>query len=257
MHVLRWLSLVTLVAVSATGATAGPREVLLIGDSITQGMVSGDGGLPYAEVLAELLGPDYDVINAGCGGASSLDWTLSQPDVICGGVGILEPGLFEAHAEPHLPSDLAVVLLGTNDASGFFEPIPVEVPSYAAAMNEIVWNLLVAPTRHVILMTAPDHDWEDPDRVARLAGYRDEILALCDSHPRIACGPDLHQLLDLGVHFAPGDVHPNADGHATIATELAEVVTDVTAPASCGLGGEIALLLPALMAVRRRRLPPS
>jgi lysophospholipase L1-like esterase len=255
MHVLRWLSLAVAVLVLGPGAAAAaePREVLLIGDSITQGIVSGDEGLPYAAVLAELLGPGYEVINGGCGGSSSLDWTLSQPDVICGGVGSLEPGLFEVQALPHLPANVVVVLLGTNDAIGFLEPVPVEVPIYAAAMNEIVWNLLVARARHVILMTAPDHGWEDPDRVARLAGYRDEILALCASHPRLVCGPDLHQRLDLDVHFEPGDVHPNAEGHATIAAELAEVVRDVTAPSSCGLGGELALVLPLLLAVRRRR----
>lgn len=254
--VLRWLSIAAVVLASAPGAAADPRRVLLIGDSITWGTVSGDAGPPYAEALAELLGPTYEVINAGCGGASSLDWTLSQPNVICGGVGILEAGLFEVRALPHLPSDVVTVLLGTNDASGFFEPVPVEVPIYGAAMSEIVQNLRFFGARYVILMTAPDYDWEDPARVERLAGYREEILDLCGSHPRVRCGPDLHQRLDLDAHFEPGDVHPNAAGHAVIAEELAEAVRSLPpspAPMACGLGPEVALLLPPLLALRRRR----
>jgi lysophospholipase L1-like esterase len=253
LPVLGWLTLAIVLWMVAPGAAAQSREVLLIGDSITWGMVSGEPGPSYAERLGELLGPDFDVINAGCGGASSLDWTLSQPDVICGGVGILEPGLFEAHALPHVPSHVAVVLLGTNDAVGFFEPVPVEVATYGASINEIVWNLLTNGVRRVILMTAPDHDWEDPDRVARLAGYRDEILALCADHPRVVCGPDLYGLLDLNVHFEPNDVHPNAAGHARIADDLTDAVLSSTAPSYCGLGPELALLVPALRVLRHRR----
>jgi len=253
LRILRWLPILAVALATAPEAAEGSQHVLLIGDSITWGMVSGEPGPPYAEVLAELLGPGYEVIDAGCGGATSLDWTLSQPDVICGGVGVLEGGLYEERARPYLPVDIATVLLGTNDAVGFFEPVPIEVPVYAAAMNEIVWNLLADRARWVILMTAPDHDWADPAAVARLAGYRDEIRALCASHPRVVCGPDLYELLDLELDFAPGDVHPNATGHARIASELARTITTGPPAWRCGLGPELALLLPALAWVRRRR----
>ncbi len=45
-------------------------RVLLIGDSITEGAVSGTPGVPYADVVATDLGPGFDVLNLGCGGAS-------------------------------------------------------------------------------------------------------------------------------------------------------------------------------------------
>jgi lysophospholipase L1-like esterase len=258
--VLRWL-LAAAVLTFVHEAAAATNRVVLIGDSITWGIVSGNGGPPYAEVLAELLGPDYEVVNAGCGGASSLDWTLSQPGFLCGGVGVLGAGLFGARARPHLPTDVATVLLGTNDAVGYFEPVPLEAPTYRAAMNEVVRNLLFFGVGRVVLLTAPDHDWDDSAPVQRLAAYREEILDLCFHHPRVECGPDLHQLLDLEAHFEPDDVHPNAAGHATIAYELAEVVRALPPPAEsrCGLGPEIAPLLASLMAVRRvrrQRIPP-
>lgn len=228
-----------LAAIAAASAEAEVRRVVLIGDSITYGVVAGEGGPPYAALLAERLGPAYEVVNAGCGGATSLDWTISRPSPICGGVGVLEEGLYEAQARPHLPADVATVLLGTNDAVGYLEPEPVGVEAYRAALNEIIWNLLLDGVDTVVLMTAPDRRWADPDVAARLGGYRERILAHCGEDPRVVCGPDLHRALDVHAHFEPGNVHPNAAGHHVIADALVDDIRAVAPLRSRGIRSEL------------------
>ena len=59
-------------------ASATPLRLVLVGDSITAGQVSAPKGPPYAELVAEALGPAFEIVNLGCGGTSSLDWTRSR-----------------------------------------------------------------------------------------------------------------------------------------------------------------------------------
>ena len=54
--------------------------LLLLGDSITKGIVSEPSGPSFAELIGLWLEEDYGqfpVANAGCGGTSSLDWPLA------------------------------------------------------------------------------------------------------------------------------------------------------------------------------------
>jgi lysophospholipase L1-like esterase len=247
-HARVLLLLVALVA--ASPAAAAPIRVLLIGDSITYGtgFVSGGAGPPYAELLASLLDGGYEVNNAGCGGASSLDWTLSLPGFACGGVGVLPDGLFVERALPHLPTEIASVMLGTNDAVGFFEPNPVSVEAYRYALDEIVTNLFAAGAGTAILMTPPDHIWPDSAVRARLLGYREQVLDICSETSGVVCGPDVFTLLDPELHFEGDNVHPNASGHAIIAQSLYETITTIPEPSTallvvCGL---------VVLAVKRR-----
>jgi lysophospholipase L1-like esterase len=131
---------------------------------------------------------------------------------------------------PELPSEAATVLLGSNDAVGFFEPEnqPVSVGDYAAALYAIVIDLLSDGVEYVVLMTAPrNYASQNPDVDLRLAAYREEVLQICSSDPMdgVLCGPDLYELLQP-EHFASADVHPNAAGHLLIAEELYAVVPE-------------------------------
>jgi len=113
-------------------------QVLLIGDSITQGGVSGTpAGPPYADVAATELGASFDVHNLGCGGSTSLDWLPYIGVTICPGIFV---DLWQQRIAPNTPADIATIMLGTNDATGFFEPEnqPVAPADYAAALEAII-----------------------------------------------------------------------------------------------------------------------
>lgn len=205
-------------------------SMVLLGDSITAGLVSEPRGPSYAELIESWLTDDYgesEVANVGCGGTTSLDWHPDSP-----GNGLCSPvfNLYIDRVVPKLPSKFTSVLLGTNDSVGFFEPgnQPVSILDYGDAIYDLAIQLLSDGSEHVVLMTAPHrYVLENPEVDFRLAGYRNEVLQLCDSEPtdKILCGPDLYQLLQP-EHFEAGNIHPNAAGHRLIAEELYVIVPE-------------------------------
>lgn len=245
---LRLLAALALFAWPGT-ALAAPFSVVLLGDSITFGLVSEPIGPSYAELLADSLGSDFEVTNIGCGGTSSLDWTRSRGDAICGGVGFVLPDLYEGRALPTLPADLVTIMLGTNDAIGFFEPGIVAVADYRAAILEIATSLLLDGADQVMLMTPP------PNFVSALpesflVQYRAQVLDICGAPgDAILCGPDVYVL--LGPSDFGNSIHPNGAGNAKIASALDPAIRSaVPEPGSAAL----ALLgLAGLAGAQRRR----
>lgn len=201
--------------------TVWPRtRVLMIGDSITEGTQSAPEGVPYTTVATALLGPGYDVVVEGCGGSSTFDWSLLGGVTLCNG-GWWSPTLYEARAQPNLPADVVTVMLGTNDATGFFEPAPVPEDEYARNLDDIVDNLLADGAGTVLLMSPPPMcTTADAATVARLEAYRLVVGATCALRAQVACGPDVYTLLDAD-DFAGCDVHPNGQGHQTMGIALA------------------------------------
>lgn len=230
-------------------AAAAPITVLLLGDSITEGLISDPVGPSYASLLADSLGAGFEVANLGCGGASSLDWTRSRGGVLCGS-SFTVPNLYEALALPALPADLVTILLGTNDAIGFSEPERVEPSVFRAAIEELVGDLLADGARQVLLMTPPPN-YRNPVTNERVSAYRNEILSLCGAPgDALLCGPDIFALL-VQADFAEMNVHPNGLGQAKIASALHDaILTAVPEPRSAPL---TLLGLAALAGARRRR----
>jgi lysophospholipase L1-like esterase len=212
-------------------AAANPISVLLVGDSITVGRVGGPPGRPYRLLLSDALGPDYALTHVACSGTSSLDWTISRGNGYCPS-GFSPPTLYQSRVRPRLPADIVTVMLGTNDAQGAGEPSPVTREDYAAALREIVGNLLADGAKRVVLMTPPPIPFpfsKDPKVQQRLAAYREEVLALCGATPGVVCGPDAFTLLDASDFFLT-DVHPTVAGHRKIADALGEAIRALATP---------------------------
>lgn len=199
-----------------------PR-VVMIGDSITEGGQSQPTAYQYTTVAGGLLGRGVEVIEAGCGGATSADWSTLGQVTLCGGQ-FWEPDVYSVLARPHLPAALATVMLGTNDATGFFEPQPIPPDQYRSNMEALVGQLLQDGAEQVLLLTPPPMcATTHPDVVARLEGYRVELAEMCASMAQVVCGPDVYTLLEPD-DFQGCDVHPNGLGHLDIGVALADAV---------------------------------
>jgi lysophospholipase L1-like esterase len=222
-HVLGWMFPV-IVLVSASSPASAIR-IGLIGDSITAGNVApdGSGGEPFAEQLVSLLPEDFEVLNFGVGGTTTVDW---RPDS--------GTGLFQS-VEDSLPLDVVNILLGSGD-SLFLGLDPF---SYAVGIKLIFDELLASGVSFVVLTAPPAHpgsqDADNPTNV-RLQQYGDALRVLCASERSLVCGPDLFELLTPEDHFVnPGlglqsDPHPNELGHTLIAQSLAETLLTIPEP---------------------------
>lgn len=221
------LLLLTVVTVGWPAAGASAARLLLLGDSITYGVVSEPQGPSFAELTDACLAGEFDEVEViACSGSTSSDWTLTRGARSCAGRAV-PISIYEALARPHLPAEVVTVLLGTNDAFGFFEesgPIPPE--QYGSSLREITMNLLRDGVEQIVLMTPPRiFGAPNPETNARLSGYREQIRLLCGASPddAIVCGPDLQQQM-RPEHFAAQSLHPNAAGHALIARELCDAL---------------------------------
>jgi lysophospholipase L1-like esterase len=225
-------------------AQALPTRVLLAGDSITDGVVSAPVGPAYAELLPDLLGPGFEVVNSGLSGMSS---PYLKPGVDC--QGLCTSGTFFGDLiAPELPSEIATLMLGLNDALGFFLPDRVTPEAYEANLREILDGLFAGGVSHIILMSPPTPAATESLSDEYLIPYRDSVFAICRGTVGVLCGPDLQLLLDADLDFAPGDIHPNGGGHEKIANALSRKVLAIPEP---GSGVLLAIALAALATGRR------
>lgn len=95
------------------------KHILCYGDSNTFGTDPVHGGrhadsVRWTGVLQQLLGPDYRVIEEGCGGRT----TVFEDEISSGrnGLSMLVPCLAS-----HNPLDLVIIMLGTNDLKKRFQ----------------------------------------------------------------------------------------------------------------------------------------
>jgi lysophospholipase L1-like esterase len=197
--------------------------VVTVGDSITAGALSDPMGPSYPDILGEV----YDVVNIGCGGTTSRDWSPDAAGAFpwCGDVQFAPP--YADQLMPLLPADVVTVLLGTNDALGFYEPAPIPVEDYALLMESLVLAALADGADKVIVMAPPQFPDNDGPENVHIEGYRSAVRELCTpGGDNIICGPDWGELLDPDEHFGAGNFHPNGPAHALIAEELIALVPE-------------------------------
>lgn len=201
----------------------GRTSILMIGDSITEGVQSNPSAEPYTAVAAKILGKGFTVTQVGCGGATTWDWSSLGGVTHCGGQ-FWDRNVYEARARPNLPADVVTVMLGTNDATGFFEPAPISPNEYRDNLANLVTNLLNDGAGQVMLMTPPPMcESTNPDVVMRLEAYRTIVEAMCSTRKGVVCGPDVYTLLTED-DFQGCDPHPNGLGHLTLGIAVAMMI---------------------------------
>lgn len=149
------------------------KRVLCFGDSLTWGWVPVEDGVPteryprevrWTGVLADELGADYTVVEEGLSARTTNADDPSDPRL--NGAAYLPACLAS-----HLPLDLVVLMLGTNDTKAYFHREPLDI---AMGMGILINQVLTAtggvgtvyPAPRVLVVSPPPlatipHPWFD------------------------------------------------------------------------------------------------
>jgi lysophospholipase L1-like esterase len=204
---------------AATALWLTRTKVVVFGDSHVKGQQSKPRGPSFVEVLREELGPRYEVVAAGCPGSSAHDWTRDGPSLYC--------SMLNAYPEvgrPHLPAEIVVILLGTNDAVGFSEERPLTPKVYAEAMRKLAGRTQGDGGQRILLLGPPPNPLVGKRGARRLRQYSKALAALAEEEPNVYMGPDLQEFIDSEEHFGGRTAHMNAVGHRLIGERLARAV---------------------------------
>jgi lysophospholipase L1-like esterase len=200
------------------------KTVLCFGDSNTWGYVPGsDGerfppGVRWASRLATALGGEWDVIAEGLNGRTA---TMDSP-VADGrnGLTYLMPCLHS-----HMPLDIVVIYLGTNDAGDRYS-LPAETVAGAVGrLVRVVRTSEAGPNSsapEVLVVCPPPFGQLDPDGSFANAGAKSRQLGRWFAE---VCRELNCELLDLNGIAAYSDldgIHLEAEGHAAVAAAVEE-----------------------------------
>jgi lysophospholipase L1-like esterase len=200
------------------------KTVLCFGDSNTWGYVPGSNAerfppeVRWAARLATALGGDWNVIAEGLNGRTA---TMDSP-VADGrnGLTYLMPCLHS-----HMPLDIVVIYLGTNDAGDRYS-LPAE--TVAGAVGRLVRVVRTSEAGRggaapdVLVVCPPPFGLLDPEGSFANAGLKSRQLGrwFAEVCRELDC-----ELLDLNGIAAYSDldgVHLDADGHAAVALAVEE-----------------------------------
>ncbi len=200
------------------------RTVLCFGDSNTWGYVPGSDGERFsAEIrwprrLGEALGDGWEVIAEGLNGRTA---TLDSP-VADGrnGLTYLLPCL-----NSHMPLDVVVIYLGTNDVGDRYS-LPAE--TVAGAVGRLVKVVRTseagpnggAPAVHVVC--PPPFGQLDPDGSFANAGAKSRQLGRWFAEMCRELGCELIDLDGIAAYSDLDGIHLDADGHAAVAGAVAQ-----------------------------------
>jgi lysophospholipase L1-like esterase len=119
------------------------KSILCFGDSLTWGWIPSEEGSPtlrypfeqrWTGVMAAELGSDYQVVEEGLSARTTSADDPNDPRL--NGSNYLPAALAS-----HLPLDLVIILLGTNDTKPFFNRTPYDI---AYGMSKLVGQVLTS-----------------------------------------------------------------------------------------------------------------
>jgi lysophospholipase L1-like esterase len=231
-------------------AVADPIRMIMVGDSITVGRSSTPGATGYVDDLTAQLGADYEVVNAGLGGSSAVLWDPGRPCFfLCPDAPNPTDSFYDLVLAPELPADIVSIMLGTNDALGFWIGAPATEEIYRNALTALIDETLEFGANTILLATPPPFPGDRPEGNALLRDYRAVVIDLCSTLEGVVCGPDINSLLDAEAHFNGDNIHPNSLGHAAIADAFYDSVLSIPEPGT----GVFVTFGVAVLTLKRRR----
>lgn len=234
-------ALVLLGGNAAQAAEGATKRIMVYGDSNTWGYVPVESGpttrypadVRWPGVLQAALGPDYEVIDEGLSARTTdlPDPTLPQ----ISGAGLDGSAYLPAAIATHLPLDLVVIMLGTNDVKKMFNRSPLRIALGVGKLADIVAQTkggvgtsYPAP-KVLILCPPPLGTVAPPERAERFAGGVEKSKALPAYYEAIAtaAGADFLDVGKLTATDGVDGIHFTATAHAAIGNGVAEKIRTI------------------------------
>ena len=206
------------------------KNVLCYGDSNTYGYVPMTGAryprdVRYPGRLQMLLGPEYNVIEEGCSGRTTL-----YDDPIDGwknGLDYLRPCIYS-----HRPIHIVILMLGSNDLKTTFHlnadkiaesagQLVDVIKSFTAEKQELIPQIILVspPEIGVGIRTSPFYGAFDESAIS-------ESKRFPEAYKKIAKDKDCI-FFDAAKYVYPSEedsLHLTPEGHITFAKELSQVI---------------------------------
>lgn len=220
---------------------ANTKRILVYGDSNTWGYIPVESGpterypadVRWTGVMQAELGEGYEVIEAGLSARTTdvADPTLSH----ISGAGLDGSAALSATIATHLPLDLVVIMLGTNDVKTQFDRSPFRIALGMGKLVDIVEDTgsgvgTEYPTPEVLVLAPPPLGKLHPEgRAERFAGGVEKTKELPRYYRAIAEAAEA-DFLDVGSLTETDGidgVHFSAEAHGKIGKGVADKVREV------------------------------
>jgi CubicO group peptidase (beta-lactamase class C family)/lysophospholipase L1-like esterase len=224
-------------------SAAATKRVLVFGDSNTWGWIPVERGIPttrYATnqrwpgVAQAVLGNGFEIIEEGLSGRTT-DLFDSDPTVKeLTGAGLDGSAYLPAAVASHLPLDLVVIMLGTNDLKTKFDRSPEAIALGVRGLVERVGRIdrgawTEYPPPRVLVLAPPPLVQTERFPAAILAGGVDKSRALA-SHLEAAAAATGAAFLDVGaITSADGvdGIHLSEAAHRKIGLAVADKIRTI------------------------------
>jgi lysophospholipase L1-like esterase len=243
MSITRMTKLTTLAfALMATAAMAEDKRIMVFGDSNSWGWMPQEAIVPTARydattrwpgVMSGVLGDGYVVIEESLSARTA---ATDDPSLGLGGAGLNGLDYLPAALATHMPLDLVVIMLGTNDVKPAFSQTPLDISldilQLASEVRKSSGVATAYPSAKVLIVAPPplgqiaDVDWLQamfPDASVQKSAELPAVLGPL----AMAAG---FAFVDAGS-FARIDgidgVHMSADQHAAVGNAVAASVLTV------------------------------
>lgn len=212
------------------------KTILCYGDSNTWGMAASlDGGrLPYEQrwptVMQARLGEGYRVIPEGLSGRTTV-WDEPAGDVTLGdrsGRRHLNVAL-----ESHMPLDLVVIMLGTNDLKARYSAGAFDIAQGAGMLADIARRSTAGPDLlgppQVLLISPPPLGKLDERGAAMFAGAKEKLRDMPRWFAFIAEERGCEWMDAAAVTTTSGadGIHLEADDHLKLGMAVADKVREI------------------------------
>ncbi len=217
------------------------RRVLVFGDSNTWGWIPVEQGYPttrysaaerWPGIAQASLGGDYEIIEEALNGRTTDLADPALPQLT--GAGLDGSAYLPAAVASHLPLDLVVIMLGTNDLKSAFDRPAEEIArgmhrlvDLVMAQDRAAWTEYAAPRVLVVAPPPMTHTERFPGEVFADGPERSRQLAAHYEAVARAAGADF---LDIGT-VTPADgvdgLHLSADAHRRVGSAVAAKIRSI------------------------------